>query len=270
MKHIFVFAISSSVIVGLSACGGSSTSSPPPVLLPVKTVSGTTPTAYDPAAGTLVLNGAAVTNPRLTEVVSNGEASVFSNVGLTTYSAIAQNNDVFALATAEDAGGTDLRGFTYGRRVTTELPTIGSATYSGDYAGMFMEDAGGTGQNIFATVDGDVAMAVDLAGKTFTGSITNRQAYNVSGIAAPASTSFADAMITGGTIAADRTFSATVTGGERTYSGGTYTTTAGSTIGVFGGATGNAVAGVVTINQAFPDAGAAPNSEIGSFIASQD
>lgn len=250
-----------------AACG---VSSPEPISLPVATFSeGATPILYDPAAGTLTLNGVVVNSPRATETLANGDASVFRSGAPLTYSAIAQNGDAFAISTATQAG-TNRRGQAYGRRGITELPTTGDATFSGDYAGIHVRDAqGALTQSGNAMVDGDVMLAVDLDNSTLTGEITNRLSYSTSGVAQPAPAAFADVQITGGTIAVDGTFAATVTGGERTFSGGDYTFNSGSVNGVFAGPTGNVAAGVVTIGTTHPTA-AQTYSELGSFVASQD
>jgi hypothetical protein len=268
MTYVNKVAFSFGVMTLVAACGGTTVSAPIS-LTPASFNEGPVPIGYDPATGALSVNAAAVVAPRTTETVSNGNASIFRSAAPLHHSAIAQNSDVYAVASA-NLGATGVRGLTYGRRGPTELPTTGTATFSGDYAGIFGRDPVAGNQSVFAHIDGDANLAVDMANMSLTGSVTNRMAYDDDGVAAPVTTSFADVQIAGGTIAADGTFDANVTGGERTYSGGTYNFVSGSANGAFGGATGNAVAGVIQINQTNPNIGMAAHTEVGSFVATRN
>ncbi|MEJ6396287.1 hypothetical protein [Yoonia sp. 208BN28-4] len=251
----------------LAACGGS-TADAPIMLAPATFVEGGTPTAYNTGAGTLTLNGAAVTDPRNTARITNGEAQVFESGAPVHYTAIAQNGDVFAVATAAD-GGSNLRGFEFGRLGDAELPTTMNATYSGAYAGMFMDDGTPGDQNVFRVMDGDVALTVGFEDMTLSGSITDREILDIDGTAAPAVETLADIQISNGMIADNGTFSAMATGGERTYGSGTYIYQSGQVDGTFGGETGDAVAGVLTLQYNNPISDN-PYREIGAFTGSQD
>jgi hypothetical protein len=263
-------SVSTAALALLAACGGSSTSDVPISLSPANFAEGTTPILFDPDAGTLELDGTTVANIASTLLVLNGDGTVAVSPGNTRYTALARNADAYAVSAAT-VDGSNLRGFTYGRRGDTGLPTTGSASFSGDYVGTFGRDSQGIGidQTIVAHVDGDVALLVSFTDQTLVGSITNRQAYNLDGNPSAATTSFADAMITGGILSNDGTFDATVTGGERTTTAGTFGYTGGTANGAFAGATANSVAGVVSIGQTGPISGDA-YTEIGAFVATQD
>lgn len=270
MRTIMKISPSLAAIALVAACGGTTTvMAPDPIALTATTrTEGPTPILYDPGLATLSLNGTSVVDPRETEAITNGNASYFLSAAPLTFSTVAQNGDIFAVSAATN-GGTNSRGQVYGNRVAGELARVGSATYSGDYAGIFVRDAtGALSQSFTAAVDGDVTLNVNLADGTMTGAITDRLSYNMTGTAqAPAST-FADAQITNGSIAADGSFDATVTGGARTIVLGDYTVDSGTANGTFAGTTGQTAGGVVTINMTHPTGGT--YTELGSFIATAD
>ncbi|NCO87146.1 MAG: hypothetical protein GW886_11015 [Rhodobacterales bacterium] len=109
-------------------------------------------------------------------------------------------------------------------------------------------------QFAFGLVTGDATLAVDFAGRTLTGAITNRDLRQQNAGEPFDTFNLADIAISGGVIAANGTFSADVTGGQLlSATGDDYgSTTTGDLTGLFGRPRGGAVAGVVTLPHVLP------------------
>ena len=133
--------------------------------------------------------------------------------------------------------GIAYSGAAFARSTAAEVPTTGSATYSGNYAGLISDGAG-----VASVMSGNVALSANFAGSTVSGAISNREETSRDGtrgsISSPKSLDLA------GIIGAAGNFSGTATGGE--FADGT-TTSGGQFVGMFGGDGGNEAVGAVTI-----------------------
>lgn len=184
-----------------------------------------------------------------------------TNVGYHT-----ETSDTYAGVAATISAGASpaYAGVNYGRSTPTSVPTTGSATYVGNYAGLlvFISD-----DSVPVAIDGTVTLNVaDFPAATIAGSITDRDLF-VSSTGVENPVDLADVALTG-TISADGTFSGTTTGGESLSGfGGPHTADAGTFEGIIGGATGSEVVGGLEINHR--SAGALVFYEIGAFSASQ-
>ena len=254
--------LSASLMAALAACGGTSVSVPA-----ASFVEGPTSISYTPTTGALSLGGAVVADPQGQVLHTDGGANLIRSTDGSTYSARAQNAHVYAL-TASTIGGAELTSATFGRTGSSVLS--GSGTYTGEYARYYVRNpAGATNQFISTAVDGDVSLTANLSNSTVSGAITNRRSLTRDGVFRP-TPQIADLTISGGTIAANGTFSATATGGEYRGSAAAtpYTTANGRVNGVFGGANGEAAAGVLRIETTSP--GGTDYVETGAFVTTKN
>lgn len=266
MQRYIQLVLGGCAAVSMAACGGSSTGTT--VLGAGDVVEGTVPVSYDPTTAAVTLNGNTVVNPRDTLLTTKGDARLFESGAPTHRSAIAENEDVYAIVVASDGTPTNLVGAAFGRREETVLPD-GEAAFSGDYAGLTVRSAAGLDNAVTSMLTGDVALTVNFDDGIMSGSITNRE------VLTPAGTNnaffdAADVIISDGTIAENGTFSATTSGGEFIpVLVQTWTSDAGSVNGVLGGETGASAAGILRIEHS-SDGSASVYNEVGAFVATED
>lgn len=262
-KHV----MSCLAMLGLAACGGSS--GDPVVLDPASFLVGTTPTSYDPASAAIVLNGGMIVDPRDTTLATNGDATLYASAAPVHRSAVAENDDVYAAVISTDGLAAEIDAGTYGRNGVTEMPA-GSATFSGDYAAVTIRDNGVPAKYISSLLTGDAALTVAFDDGTLTGSVTNREVLTSSGgdfVGYGAE----DIMIVDGMIAEDGTFTATTTGGAFTspIPIENWSANTGDAEGVFGGANGEAAAGVVRFGHVL-EGSSILREELGAFVVTED
>jgi len=272
-------------VAGLSACGGSTTSVGPPPTTPIAggvpgTTGGSTVTgtAHGVANGNpvaMTIGGTPITglvrdttydkgvlkafvqsevDPITTSTFSNREAGHSGVSSTGAMSASVMNTDFTS------AGGI-LRGANYARVSGGTMPTTGTGTFTGDYAG------GMSASNYSALiVTGDVTLNADFGASTISGSITNRHGWtNIDPVAANGP--FADVNLGSTAIEADGSFSGTATGGEFVPYG-TVTSNNSTFQGLIGGATGTEAAGAVKLLINYDDGTFIRNTtEVGVFIA---
>ena len=253
-------------VAGLSACGGSSGDV---VLGPGDVVDGTVAISYDPDTAAVTLNGNSVVDPRDTLLATKGDARLFASGVPTHRSALAENTDAYAIVVATDNLAPEFVGAAYGRRDETVLPD-GSATFSGDYAGLTVFQRPSNNDLITSMLTGDVAMTVDFDDSSLSGSITNREVLRPTGVDFAAYDAD-DVIISGGTIAANGTFTAATSGGAfiSALAGETWSTGAGTASGVLAGADGETAAGILRILHT-ETVGGDDFAEVGAFIATAD
>jgi len=145
-----------------------------------------------------------------------------------------------------------LAGVQVARFGETDLPSGGSATFNGDYAGLFVN-------SVFLTlapvlIQGDAQLTADFAGASISGEITNRISAGF-----PAD----DIMLLPTAITSAGAFSGTTTGGN--FIGETIAFN-GEYIGLIVGATGDEVVGGLSVVH---DDGFDLFLEIGAFVAAQ-
>ena len=272
-------------VAGLSACSGTVASVGPPPTTPVPAgVSGTTGgstvtgTAHGVADGqpvAMTIGGNTITGLVRDTTYDKGVLKAFvqsevdtvaggtfsnreaghSGVSSTgAMSASVMNTDF----TSTEAGGI-LRGANYARVSAGTMPTTGTGTFAGDYAG------GMGASNVSAfIITGDVALSADFGASTISGSITNR--VGMVNILA-GSNNFADVNLGSTSIDAGGAFSGTATGGEFVPFG-TVTSNTSTYEGLIGGATGTEAAGAVKLLINYDAGGTIRNTtEVGVFIA---
>ena len=100
----------------------------------------------------------------------------------TKYATVAQTENSLAYVAATNGAATNFSVVAYGRLTSMELPTAGSATFTGDYAGLFRVDNAIPIDNISGRIRGNISMDADFGAKTISGSITNRGLYDLSGV----------------------------------------------------------------------------------------
>ena len=278
-------------VAGLSACGGSATSVGPPPTTPIAgNVAGTAGGSTVPLTETgmipvhdlnggdtvaMTIGGTPITGlvrdttydkgvlkafiqsaiePITSSTLSNREAGHSGVSSTGAMSASVMNTDF------SSAGGV-LRGANYARVSAGTMPTTGTGTFTGDYAG-------GMGASSVSAyiITGDVTLNADFKKSTIFGSITNRNGWlNIDPQAPTESFVKVDLELTD--IMPDGTFAGTATGGEFANRG-TVTSNTSTYVGLIGGATGTEAAGAVNLLITYDDAGTIHNTtEVGVFIA---
>ena len=218
-----------------------------------------TKAVYDSTTDTLTIsslpfdNGAAdATYTRNAALDTNGMKAYVNTGGQRTYVALwgISNNGAGSTSAGVVATGDYLSfgfgGNAYGRSGTTTLPTSGLANYTGRYAGLLTYD----GKAGYDRTTGTVAIQVDFVDAKIEGQVTGRQ--NLTTATAQNDVSLATASI------ADGKFNGTAT----SFNGATKVEE-GSYKGIFGGATGLEIAGVIVLTSS---AGALPTKETGIFV----
>lgn len=157
--------------------------------------------------------------------------------------------------------GSQVAGVEFHRNGYANIPSSGTASYSGAYGGIITDQNGNLNGN--GAVSGSVALQADFGAATVNGSITNRNFYGNADTSTPTAT-LGDLSLSGGAIDGNGFFKGTATGGAATTF--TDTTSQGIFTGEFGGATGNEAVGAVQINHT---TSAGTFVETGAFVAKQ-
>jgi len=274
-------------VAGLSACGGSTTSVGPPPTTPIPGgVAGTaggstvpltetgTVTVHNLNGGDTVemtIGGTPITGlvrdttydkgvlkafiqsevePVTSSTLSNREAGHSGVSSTGAMSASVMNTDSSSI----EAGGI-LRGANYARVSAGTMPTTGTGTFTGSYAG----GAGSPTVSAFI-VTGDVSLTANFGG-SIQGSITNRVGQqNIAG----AQHVFENITLNAATISGAGVYSGSTTGGEFTPLGAV-ASQSGTFSGLIGGATGTETAGAVNIQTTYGSG--VILTEVGVFIA---
>ena len=115
-------------------------------------------------------------------------------------------------------GADETSGVFYERIGETDLPTTGSASFSGDYVGMLtFLNTGGTVEGVGFT--GEVLVNVDFENALVDGAITDRALVTLTDLMPLDDSSVADLMLTESELEADGSFGGIPTGGEFTVDG---------------------------------------------------
>jgi len=160
-----------------------------------------------------------------------GFASYIDGTNVALYAeTISGNGAVFVVSSA--TVDLDLAGVQVARLGETDLPSSGSATFNGEYAGIFIDED----LVAVAVIEGDAELTADFGSATISGDITNRVSFG---------SSAEDILLLPTAITSAGAFSGTTTGGEFTGA----TTSNGEYVGLIVGDTGNEVVGGLTITQ---------------------
>jgi hypothetical protein len=166
------------------------------------------------------------------------------------------SGDTYVVVGATTTGTAPFSGTLYGRNSAGNLPIIGNAGYSGNYAALFVSAA--TPSNAASMFDGTFAMDLNFESGILTGTISDRDVFNTSGSSASqtANSITLSGNMTGGE------FSGTTTGGETASS-----STSGTFSGLLGGTLGSEVVGATSITHTV---GGISFTEIGVFLGTKD
>lgn len=242
------------LLSALGACGGSSDTA-------TNTVSDVVSQGPNPAGLTAtydsVTNTITVTDGMTDYVYS--DTNTFENGAVVSYDRFASNWSDYSVYAETTSGsgnvllinstepGIQTRYIEVTRVGETEVPTLGSTTYAGDY-GAWLFQTSGPDPVGWDFISGDATLTADFADvSTISGSVTNRVGL---------SSSFEDLTFELATIT-NGSFSGVVSGGER--SGGD-TTTDGEYVGLLTGADGGEVVGSTLFDHSFD------RTEVGVFI----
>lgn len=257
-------SLATAFAVILSACG---TTSPAVDLAPVTQQIGSdfTELTFDSNGG---LTGVSINGmPQILSQDSGGDHGVVKAFagGSTVFAAIGDTGDSYFYASATNGTVSAHGTVAYVRKNTTSMPTTGSASYTGDYAGFLRLDGAPT-NNVTYRIRGDLNLSADFAANSVSGGISNR-VFHVPGTnALAAGNTTADVTLAAAPIDANGAFTGATSGGIITNAA-TWTPPVGTYSGLISGATGNEVVGGLSIAHFSPGLGAF--TEIGGFIGSE-
>ncbi len=209
MKHLMTSTVALAAALAASGCATNSASTPP-VTPPVNRyeLGDAVTTTFDPAANTVTVQrgatsvqmdlNAASTNREI-YLVGGGAAPLFTSAVLTRYTP----NSSAGLATVyytDDNNGA-LAGAYTTRNTPGQMPTAGSAMFTGDYTG-FRVDPAGVGQD---WISGDATLNVDFANATIDGVVANRSGIDP----------YADLILETTALSPDGSFAGATSGGNR-------------------------------------------------------
>ena len=248
----------------LTACG--STTTPPVNVAPLTQSLGPDVVllAYDAVTMTYAVTVNGVDQSGLS--LLNTTASHGPMVGLidatgTKHAAVAQTDHSLIYVAATNSATTPFAAIAYGRLTDTALPTSGSASFAGTYAGMFRRADVSPANTVLYRIRGNAALDANFGANTVSGSIINRKFYDLSGVW-DTSFTLSDVALASGSIDATGGFSGLTSGGQIT--GGAWLETTGAYQGVFAGPTAGEAVGGVLIDHAQLNAN--PFIEIGGFF----
>jgi len=259
----------------LAACGGSSSDPTTRTVTPTSAQLGSTSVGATLNAArsviTVDVNGTPTpetVNPALTQGTFLGGATL-GGPDNTLISYVSETDASRAHVTLYSISGAVAHAGSFARLTPTELPLTGSATFTGDYVGTFIEPDTGRIAFSFGTV-GDLMLSADFAAATIDGEITNRRIVGLTSGTEFTATDVADVTLMVTPITENGGFSGTATGGDLIAgSSGTglpldSNTDAGTFRGLIAGSTGTEAVGALDIAHSI--AGDTLN-EIGSFAA---
>lgn len=183
MPHHIFKAFALSACVALTACGGSGAGHTAETMTvsPLQRNSGTARLGYNPATGALNSDGTIVSIVTSIQKVGGSPNIVTPNILEASYTVRSNDNEVYAFAYATNGLANGTSGLLYGRAVTAELPTTGTATLNGEYRGLLVVDQP-TNDNrdlVDNFVSGDVAMNINFGDGIVSGRISERRLGNV-------------------------------------------------------------------------------------------
>lgn len=252
----------------LSACGGN-TSVPTVNVAPVTQRLGTGTVVLDYDAATKIfavtVNGVVQSDIIFFDTSANhGTMLGMVNSSGTKYAAVSQTDNSLVYIAATNSAAAPF-GFTVFARLTeTALPTAGSATFTGDYAGIFRQSFVTPVNDVTSRVRGDVSLDANFDTATISGSITNRQLYDLNGVLNVGSP-VSDISMTVGSINATGGFSGNMTGGGITN--GLWLPAYGNYQGLISGPTAGEIVGGVFVSHSTN--GAIAYQETGGFLATK-
>jgi hypothetical protein len=157
----------------------------------------------------------------------------------------------FAYVAGTSGLSQGLSGARISRAGTSTLPTSGTASYSGDYAGLAFQNyqttTKGVFQEVFLLTSGDVSLVTSFTSNRVDGKITNRQAFSTDGTR-DSSWTAADIKINSATLTTNGDYRATLSGGGLSQLGDVTTTNNGQVAGIVGGINGQSTAGTLFLN----------------------
>jgi hypothetical protein len=229
------------------------------------------------STGDLTLAGIDIAKPFTTDLLnrSNGasaSASVFSSLSGRSLTVIAEENPGNSAGTYALVSGrvtTSSSGAAYGRFGTSTLPSSGTASYSGEYAGIAFENYNTPSQAAYVLTTGDVSVQATFTSNRVDGKIINRQVFGTDGSADP-SWSAANIQMNSTTLTSDGDYQATLSGGGLRSAGNTTTTNNGRVNGIIGEINGQSTAGILFLNHSLTGSnGDFALTERGAFSASR-
>ena len=234
------------------------TTIPAPVAMaPRSLTTGPASVSFVNTTGDLTLGGIDIVKPFTTDLLgrANGasaSASVFSSQSGNFLTVIAEENQGNSAGTYALISGrvtSSSSGAAYGRFGPSTLPASGTASYSGQYAGIAFENYNTLSQGAYLLTTGDVSMVASFAstGNRVGGKITNRQAFGTNGVSEP-TWSAADIQINSSAITSVGDYQSTLSGGGLRQAGDTTTTNNGRVNGIIGGTNGQSTAGTLFLN----------------------
>lgn len=275
MNTLTKIASSLGVLCSLSACGGGggadfAAGGVPTVTAPL-VETGSANTNFESQTSAVTYNGEVVSRPTDTKrdlntsfvhfydrsVSDQPNNSALGNGDIVTIRANTGNTHAFAFG---NTAGSAL--FTqYGRSLETQVPTMGTATYTGNYGGLYQTGSGtaaiGDGQEII----GDTKMSINFTDGTASGTITNRH------FAVSPQTTLEDIQLVGGEIDQNGMINGTAMGG-RPNLGGFENLPERPFAAAIGGADASEVAGYARVKWGHSDG--TVYHETGVFSARQD
>ncbi|MEM9579920.1 MAG: hypothetical protein AAF891_04475 [Pseudomonadota bacterium] len=211
---------------------------------------------YDPVTGLFTANigGTGVQLSRFQTADYGSMLAMRDAMGVhNAYFAEGSGTQVVAYSGGLAGQVTQVAGFA--RSADTELPLTGSASFSGQYAGFTPT----------RRVNGDVSLAVDFAGATVAGSISNRVFRQRPDNAFDATNPLSTLVLEQAALRPDGTFAGATGGGQIVNGQQLWNPATGTFAGLIGGATGTEAVGTVTLQHNAPSG--ARIEEIGGFFA---
>ena len=249
--------------IGLSGCLAGGT-----VVGPAERDFGTAPAeiSYNPATEIVTLTASGVTQPALTRLaMSDVPGSKTYRASSTDQWALIKESasgKTYAYVAGGDGNGVGaaISGVEYGSRGDTELPAGGSAKFNGSYNGLFQQRSN---QNVVYLTSGDATLNANFDAGTISGKVSNRAFHNLVNGNQIGGTALYDFVLDPTSIGGTGEFSGTVTGGY-VIDGSASAGSNGAFAGLIGGASGNEVAGAVSMDYT---QGAFNHKEVGGFVA---
>jgi len=243
MKSIITLTVAA---FALASCGGGSNSTTRDVGILPSGFAATLDGATDEVV--LTLDGVEVARLPNTGAAAPGFTGYMDGSELALYAeTISGDGAVFVVSSS--TANLGLAGVQVARLGDTDLPSSGSATFNGDYAGLFVDET----LQAFTVTTGDAQLTADFGNASISGEITNR----VVGGAAD------DVQLLPTAITSAGAFSGTATGGGIP---GSTVVSSGAYVGLIVGDTGTEIVGGLTITHV----GLADFFyEIGGFVAAE-
>lgn len=266
MKHLITTTL---VLSALAACGGSG-GGPTVITLPAAAGAlgeSDVQVELTPSGETLTVTKSGGPEALTTDTapdVGTYRSAVDPGGNYTIAFVSASATSVAGMAVYQD-GADQTHGVYYERIGDTNLPKSGTATLSGDYVGMLIDDAGG-GSVFGAGFLGEVMIDVDFETPGVSGAITNREFVSLlTADTFIVGSSVADITLTETGLLDGGSFAGTLTGGAVTIDGDTSDTSGpNSYAGLIAGAEATEAVGGISLPQNIEGSAYV---EIGSFAA---